>query len=154
MRRTGLSAIAACMGDGVEARRRALALLILAFVAGHSAIAAGPASTAQDWSKATVVTVVLAEYNFTPNTLNFTRGLPYRLHLENRGRELHEFTAPDFFKAVTLRNPEALILDGREVVLHPGEQKDVYLVPQRPGHYSLICADHDWAGMTGAITIE
>ncbi|HLJ19734.1 MAG TPA: cupredoxin domain-containing protein [Stellaceae bacterium] len=115
-------------------------------------ISAAPAAV--DWSKATVMTVVLMEYGFTPNRLSFTRGLPYRLHLENRGKELHEFTAPGFFKAVAVRNPEVLILDGREVVLHPGEQKDVFLVPQQAGHYSLICADHDWAGMTGDITIE
>ncbi|HKX11476.1 MAG TPA: cupredoxin domain-containing protein [Stellaceae bacterium] len=131
-----------------------MAFLILALFAACPSLAAPLTPTAQDWSKATVVTVVLTEYNFTPNTLSFTRGLPYRLHLENRGKELHKFTAADFFKAVTLRIPEALILEGREVVLHPGEQKDVYLVPQRPGRYSLICADHDWTGMTGAITIE
>lgn len=154
MERIGFSEIAPGMGDGVGARRRALALLILGLVAGRPAIAAGPAAPAQDWSKATVVTVVLTEYNFTPNTLRFTRALPYRLHLENRGKELHKFTTPDFFKAVTLRNPDALILEGRGLVLRPHEQKDVYLVPQRPGRYSLICADHDWTGMTGVITID
>ncbi len=119
---------------------------------GIGEAAGAPASV--DWSKATVLTVVLMEYSFTPNRLSFTRTLPYRLHLENRGRELHEFTAPEFFKAIAVRNPEVLILEGREVVLHPGEQKDVLLVPQRGGHYSLICADHDWTGMTGDITIE
>ncbi len=134
------------------ARRRALALVILALFAGCPVTAAAPA--APDWSKATVLTVVLMEYSFTPNRLIFTRNLPYRLHLENRGKELHEFTAPDFFKAVAVRNPDVLVLNGREVVLQPGEQKDVYFVPERPGRYSLACADHDWAGMTGDITIE
>ncbi len=133
-------------------RRLTLALLILAPLVWCRAIAL-PAPVA-DWSKATVVTVVMMEYGFTPNRLTFTRNLPYRLHLENRGKELHEFTAPDFFKAVAVGNPEVLVLDGREVVLQPGEQKDVFLVPRRAGHYSLICADHDWAGMTGDITID
>ena len=27
-------------------------------------------------------------------------------------------------------------------------------VPQKPGRYALTCADHDWAGMIGEITIE
>jgi uncharacterized cupredoxin-like copper-binding protein len=126
-------------------------LLAAALVSSAEAAATPPS---MDWSKATVLTVVMMEYGFTPNRLRLTRNLPYRLHLENRGRELHEFTAPEFFKAVAVRNPEVLILDGREVVLHPGEQKDVFLVPQRPGHFSLACADHDWAGMTGDITIE
>ena len=133
---------------------RRLALVVLILVPFARWIEIAPAAPAVDWSKATVLTVVLMEYGFTPNRLSFTRTLLYRLHLENRGKELHEFTAPNFFKAVTVRNPEVLVLDGREIVLHPGEQKDVYLVPQRAGHYSLICADHDWAGMTGDITIE
>lgn len=131
---------------------RILASLLVTALVWPAEIAAAPPPL--DWSKATVLTVVLMEYGFTPNRLRFTRNLPYRLHLENRGKELHEFTAPEFFKAVAVRNPEVLILDGREVVLHPGEQKDVFLLPQRPGHYSLVCADHDWAGMTGDITIE
>ncbi len=134
------------------ARRRALALVILALFAGCPVTAVAPAPP--DWSKAVVLTVVLMEYSFTPNRLIFTRSLPYRLRLENRGKELHEFTAPDFFKAVAVGNPDVLVLNGREVVLQPGEQKDVYLVPERPGRYSLACADHDWAGMTGDITIE
>ena len=138
----------------MTARPRALAFLFLLLLSKYPAIAAAPAPTAQEWSKATVITVVLTEYNFTPNTLTFTRDLPYRLHLENRGKELHEFTAPEFFKAVALANPEVLILEGREVVLHPGEQKDIYLVPRRAGHYSLTCADHDWAGMTGEISVK
>ena len=133
-------------------RRRVLALLALLPLIRAGEGAAAPATV--DWSKATVMTVVLMEYSFTPNRLSFTRGLPYRLHLENRGKELHEFTAPEFFKAVAVGNPDVLVLEGREVVLHPGERKDVFLVPQRAGHYSLRCADHDWAGMTGDITIE
>ena len=52
------------------------------------------AMAATDWSKAETVTVVTTEYGFEPNRLTFRAGVPYRLHLENRGKELHEFTAP------------------------------------------------------------
>jgi len=117
------------------------------------AACAGPADVPRG-TTASAVTVVLSEYRFTPSDLTFKRGTPYRLHLENRGRELHEFTAPDFFKAATVANPRVLVQDGREVVLQPGEQKDVELVPERAGRYDLRCADHDWAGMIGEITIE
>jgi len=41
-----------------------------------------------------------------------------------------------------------------EVVLQPNEQKDLYFVALRPGHYDMWCADHDWAGMIGDITVE
>jgi uncharacterized cupredoxin-like copper-binding protein len=111
-------------------------------------------AAAADWSTAQPVNVVMTEYRFEPSALRFLRGVPYRLHLENHGAELHEFTAPAFFHAVELGNPGVLIREGREVELQPGEQKDVYLIPRHAGRYNLICADHDYYGMVGEITIE
>ena len=109
---------------------------------------------ATDRAAPQTMTVTASEYQFIPNALIFRRGVVYRLHLENRGKETHEFTAPEFFKAVRLRNPAALNNDHTELIVHPGEAKDLYFVPQRSGHFPLRCADHDWAGMTGAITIQ
>ena len=60
----------------------------------------------------------------------------------------------DFFKKVELRNPEALNREQTEIVLQPNEQKGLYFVTLRPGHYDIRCADHDWAGMTGDIIVE
>lgn len=116
-------------------------------------IAASPAR-AVDWGQAQPVTVVTSEYRFTPNQLTFRRGVPYRLHLENHGKEMHEFTAPDFIKSLRIRNPKVLNADHTEVGIQPGASKDFYFVPKTAGHYSLICGDHDWAGMTGDITVE
>jgi uncharacterized cupredoxin-like copper-binding protein len=107
-----------------------------------------------DWSKAQLVTMTTIEYAFEPNHLILSRDIAYRLHVENHGRELHELTAPDFFKAVELRNPETLNREHTEIVLQPNEQKDLYFVTLRPGHYNMWCADHDWAGMTGDITVK
>jgi uncharacterized cupredoxin-like copper-binding protein len=107
-----------------------------------------------DWSKAQLVTITTVEYAFEPNHLVLRRDIPYRLHVENHGRELHELTAPDFFKAVELCNPEALNPEHTEIVLQPNEQKDLYFVTLQPGQYNMWCADHDWAGMTGDITVE
>jgi uncharacterized cupredoxin-like copper-binding protein len=112
------------------------------------------AAMATDWSKAQTVTVVTTEYGFEPNRLTFRAGAPYRLHLENRGKELHEFTAPAFLQNAEIRNRDAVNADRTEISIQPGEQKDVYLVPRQPGRYPLACADHDWAGMTGEITVE
>jgi uncharacterized cupredoxin-like copper-binding protein len=109
---------------------------------------------AVEWDKAQTVTVATSEYQFDPNRLTFRRGVPYRLHLENHGRELHEFTAPDFIKTLRIRNPKVLNADHTEVEIPPGTSKDFYFVPKTAGHYSLICGDHDWAGMTGDITVE
>jgi uncharacterized cupredoxin-like copper-binding protein len=100
------------------------------------------------------VTVVLSEYRFSPDHLVFRRGAAYRLLLENRGKELHEFTAPAFFRAVSVGTPGMLAAGGGEIVLRPGERKELQFIASAPGRYALFCADHDWAGMTGEIVIE
>ena len=94
------------------------------------------------------------EYQFSPSKLLFRRGVVYRLHVENRGKETHEFTAPDFFKSAELGNPDALNTDRTEIVVAPGAAKDLLLLPRRAGKYGLRCSDHDWAGMVGAITVK
>jgi len=112
------------------------------------------AAEAADWSNAETITIVETEYGFDPSRLTLHAGSPYRLRFENRGKELHEFTAPAFLKAADLRNPDALNAERTEVVVQPGEQKDLYLVPRQTGRYPFACADHDWAGMTGEIVVE
>jgi len=32
--------------------------------------------------------------------------------------------------------------------------RSLYLIPRQAGRYSFTCADDDWAGMTGVITIH
>lgn len=140
-------------------RKRAVVLLCGAVVLATALCAfcadAPPAGTASvDWSAAQLVKVELVDERFVPDKLSFRRGIAYRLRLENTGTAMHMFTAPEFFKAVSVKNPEALDARQNEILLHPKEYRDVYFVPQKPGRYELICADHDWAGMTGAITIE
>jgi len=61
-----------------------------------------------DWANAEIVAVTMVNYEFVPDRLSFRRGVPYRLHLENHGSEIHDFSAPEFFKAIELRNPEVL----------------------------------------------
>jgi uncharacterized cupredoxin-like copper-binding protein len=108
---------------------------------------------AVDWSKARKVTVVTVEYAFKPADLSFRVGTAYRLHLENKGKETHEFTAPDFFKAIDMRNADITGPDHIEIVIRPGERKDLYFIPKQAGSYDLRCSDHDWAGMVGHITV-
>ena len=122
-----------------------LALTVLALTA--------PAAAA-DWSQAQPVRVVTSDYHFSPEKLVFKRGVAYRLHLENRGKEMHEFTAPDFFKAADIADLGVMNPDRTEIVLQPGEKKDLYFVPQQAGRFRLTCADHDWAGMVGEIVVD
>jgi uncharacterized cupredoxin-like copper-binding protein len=122
------------------------------------ALACGLAPPAQaariDWAKARLVTVIAVDYRFVPNHLVLRRAVAYRLHLVNRGKELHELSAPAFFKTVRLRSAAVLAADRTEVVVEPGQQKDLYFIAKRPGRYDLRCPDHDWAGMTGEITVR
>jgi uncharacterized cupredoxin-like copper-binding protein len=131
-------------------RTAAATLLLLVF--GH-ALAADVAPT-MDWSRAVEVTVRLVDERFVPDKLVFRHGVPYRLRLENTGHHMHEFTAPEFLKAVTVRNPEVLAEAKNELLLQPGEHKELYFFAPSPGRFELTCADHDWDGMTGSITVE
>jgi uncharacterized cupredoxin-like copper-binding protein len=107
-----------------------------------------------DWARAAPVVVVATEYRFEPRHLVFRRGIVYRLTVANRGHELHELTAPDFYEAIRLRNADGLNPERSEIAVRPGEQKDLYFVALRTGHFAMWCADHDWAGMTGDITVK
>ena len=100
------------------------------------------------------VAVQLVDDRFVPDELVFRHSVEYRLELRNDGKEMHEFTAPEFLKAVEVRNPEVLERAAPEVLLQPGERKELRFVARQPGRYRLTCADHDWDGMVGEILVE
>ena len=114
----------------------------------------GHAAASIDWSNARRVEVRMVEYEIVPGEFRFRRGLPYRLHLVNAGKEGHDFTAPDFFAAVEIRNAGALNESGSSVFLQPGQETDIYFIARSPGLFTPRCADHDWAGMTATIVID
>jgi uncharacterized cupredoxin-like copper-binding protein len=112
------------------------------------------ASMAGAAEKPVEVTVVMADYHFEPNHLTFQHDVHYQLHLENHGKETHEFTAPVFFATAEIDNPGILNRERSEILLQPGDTKDLFLTPHTPGTYDLRCADHDWYGMVGGITVK
>jgi len=103
--------------------------LLIALAGSWGAAAADPVK----------IDVAMVDYRFSPDHLSLEHGVHYRLHLENRGKELHEFTAPTFFAAAKLDNPEAINREHTEVVVQPGESKDVLLTPGAPGA-PMTCA--------------
>jgi uncharacterized cupredoxin-like copper-binding protein len=131
-------------GKAVMVRTAARLCLLTLFALGLGAAAPDPVT----------VNVTMIDYKFVPDHLTFTHGVHYRLHLENHGKETHEFTAPVFFAAAKIDNPDVLNRERTEVVMQPGDVKDVFLTPGKPGTYDLRCADHDWNGMVGGITVE
>jgi uncharacterized cupredoxin-like copper-binding protein len=134
------------MRQGSSAGARGALMLLCVLVCS----AAAPV----DWSHARRVEDVASDYKFTPNHLVFQSGVGYRLHLVNRGKEMHEFHSKGFFAAIDMRNPQILNADRDEIDLQPGDQKDLYFVARRAGRFKLYCPDHDWAGMTGEIEIR
>jgi plastocyanin len=127
-----------------------LAALLLAACGGRQA----GETPGIDWSTAQDMTLILVDDRFIPAELDFAHGQVYRLRLENRGAELHEFTAPAFLAAITLRERTALAAAGNEIVIQPRTAKTITFMAGPPGRYDLICADHDWAGMLGTIVVE
>jgi len=120
-----------------------------------SAILCGAVHAADvDWAGAQLVTVQLIDDKFVPDKLVFKQGTPYRLRLENRGEDVHEFTAPGFLATLEVRNREVLDAGGKEIALQPGQKKELYFIARRSGKYPLVCANHDWDGMDGEITVE
>jgi plastocyanin len=134
---------------------RKLATSCLLVVAALLALAAVLlAVAAPSHSEPQTVNLTMIEYRFIPDHLIFEHDVRFRLHLENHGKETHELTAPTFFATADIDNPEALNHERTEIVMQPGETKDIFLTAHRPGTYDLLCADHDWAGMVGGITVE
>ncbi len=126
--------------------KRIVAKLCLLTMLALCLVAAGPDPVTMN--------VTMIDYKFVPDHLTFRHGVAYRLHLENHGKETHELTAPTFFATAKIDNPDVLNRERSEVVMQPGDVKDVFLTPRKPGTYDLRCADHDWNGMVGGITVE
>lgn len=119
------------------------------------------AINAADWSKAQAVNVELANYKFTPTNLTFQHGQPYKLHLVNTSDHAHTFSSDTFFKAIAMQK---MLKNGNDVStadlvedinLEPGEQVDLFFIPDKAGTYDLYCGKfmHETMGMHGQITV-
>lgn len=108
---------------------------------------------AAEADQAAIVTVVMAHNRFEPDHLTLHAGKLVELRLENHDKDLHEFTALAFLHAARIHDKHQLASGGGDIVIHPGTMVTVLLVPGPEGTYELTCADHDWDGMTGLITV-
>lgn len=126
---------------------RPLLALLLAF---GSALAV-PAAT-----ETAIVNVTLADFSFTPATLNFERGRHYRLHLENQGSGGHNFSGAAFFKAVSLDTASQSLVNKGKVEVPKGGSVDLDFTVVTPGTYPIKCTHflHAGFGMTGSAIIN
>jgi plastocyanin len=109
---------------------------------------------ADKWAKEEALTVVMVDNRFEPDHLEFHAGQPYELRLENHGKDMHEFTAPAFLKAAIVKDKTKLANGGTDIVVQAGTSVSISLIAPPKGHYDLTCADHDWDGMVGIITVD
>ena len=127
---------------------------LAAFICSLTAIMPARAEVSAQWARAQSVTVIMVDNRFQPDHLAFHANQPYQLRLENHGKEMHEFTAPAFLKTSEVRDKSLLSNGGTDIVVQPGKSVTVFLYPRSRGQYGLSCADHDWDGMVGAITVK
>lgn len=126
----------------------------LPFLLAASFLCLSASAADVDWSGAQLVTVQLIDDKFVPDKLVFKQGTAYRLRLQNQGKEMHEFTAAGFIRTLDIGNREVLEEGEREVLVRPGQEKELLFVPRKAGRYELTCADHDWDNMVGEISVE
>ena len=126
-----------------------LALLIVALGAPDQALGADT-----DWSKAETVTVKLTDFEFSPAYLRFHAGAPVRLVIVNEGTGGHDFSAPEFFSAVTYGPGGSAPAEGA-IEVAKNETKEVDLLPVAAGSYKLKCRHfmHNMFGMHGVIEV-
>lgn len=116
---------------------------------------------AADWSRAETVTVTLSEFSFSPPSLTFAAGTPYRLLIRNIGNNQHLFVADGFFKAIAaqrLKTPggDVDVPYLAAIAVAPGAEKELAFVAVTPGIYHLECSlpFHATFGMEGEIAIR
>ena len=137
----------------------ALALLALLALGACASRPAAPdhlpaADAAIDWNAAKTVTVKMTDFDFTPSAVDFEAARPVKLVLVNDGTDRHDFAAPAFFAAASLRQGSTAPAGGK-VAVDKGKSAEIDLVPGAPGKYPLTCTEflHEMFGMTGAITV-
>lgn len=118
-------------------------------------LAAGFVLVAARALAADVVEVRMVDDKFEPAQIVLEHGKPYRLHLVNAGKEMHEFAAKAFFDLAQVKDAATVLqYGGKEVLLQPGQTRDVELIAPAPGTYELTCPDHDWDDMVGKIVVK
>jgi uncharacterized cupredoxin-like copper-binding protein len=131
-------------------------LITIAILAAAGVCSAAACAQPVDWNHAQVVNVELSNFKFTPATLSFARGAPYRLHLTNTSSGGHDFAAREFFAASTIDPEDAARVKDGEIGLKSGQSADVRLIANKAGSYPIRCTHfmHSTFGMTATATVR
>ena len=113
------------------------------------------AAQPQEWGTAQRVDVHLSSFRFAPAELRLRAGQPVVLHLVNDAGGGHNFSAPEFFAAATVRPQDGAAARSGTVEVGGRASRDVALIP-RAGRYRLRCTHsfHTALGMSGEIVVQ
>jgi uncharacterized cupredoxin-like copper-binding protein len=102
-----------------------------------------------------VTGVNLANFSFTPMTIQLRAGVPTVLRLHNASGGGHNFSAPQFFAASQIQPQSAALVRKGKVEVPGGATVDIALTP-RAGQYPLKCSHpfHATFGMKGTIIVR
>ncbi len=141
------------------------ALPTLALSGGAHDMALG--SPAHHKATRTVEMVMKEDYNaelvfvYEPKELTFEAGETVRLHIINKGEEVHEFVMDTIeenakHKAMMEKFPEMEHDDPNAVRLEPGEEAEIIWTFGKPGSYEFACLipGHYEGGMHGPLTVN
>lgn len=120
------------------------------------AVPAAPAvSQPMDFSQAQVVEIALSNFAFTPSDIHLRAGRPTILRLTSTVGGGHNFSAPEFFAAASVRPSDAAAIRNGKVEIAGHQSVEIALVPAA-GRYTLKCTHllHAAMGMRGTITVE
>ncbi|HVC61106.1 MAG TPA: cupredoxin domain-containing protein [Acetobacteraceae bacterium] len=136
----------------------AVRVVVLPFVVALAGCATPAAPVAQSTvpvgGAGETVTVVLADFSFSPAHITLRVGVPVRLRLVNQSTGGHDFSAPAFFAASSFLPGSASPADGKiEVSSH--QTVEIALTPRVPGSYPVECTHflHSLFGMTATIEV-
>jgi plastocyanin len=125
------------------------------FFAFTCALAAPALAQTLSWTDTTPVTVALSSFAYAPSTVRLPAGRPVRLILVNESGGGHNFAAPEFFAASTIRPEDRTRIRRGAVEVQRNSNIIVMLIP-RAGRYRLRCTHllHTGLGMSGEIIVE
>lgn len=132
---------------------------ILAATAAISVLGLTAATAQQNTaaeSTGTVIDVTLADFSFTPSSLQFQHGQHYRLQLHNKGSGGHNFAGKDFFAAVSIDPADQNLIRKGAVEVKKGITVAIGFTAVKPGTYRIKCTHflHSGFGMKGSAVIN
>ncbi len=119
-------------------------------------LAAATGAAAQpNWQALTTVEVRLSNFHYAPEAIHLRAGQPVLLHIVNVAGGGHNFSAPRFFAAATVRPQDRAAIHNGTVEVGSHASRDVALVPTA-GRYKLKCTHtfHKVLGMSGEIVVD